>query len=161
MLFITTFFTKIYYGEIKKSILKIILLSSAFLPIILWKLFCYSKGIAYSHFVNENTLPNLLDRINEASNYLQISYFIFLNEKFLICLAFFLISFLVKRNRELFGFVSISIFLYISILFFIYLSTPYDFYWQLNSTAARVVKSLSFSLAFFGLYNFGNYKINI
>ena len=41
----------------------------------------------------------------------------------------------------------------IFVLFFIYLSTPYDFYWQLDSTAARVIKSLSFTMAFFGLYN--------
>jgi len=45
------------------------------------------------------------------------------------------------------------------ILFFIYLSTPFDFYWQLDSTAARVIKSLSFLLAFFGLYNLSNGKI--
>ena len=49
--------------------------------------------------------------------------------------------------------------MYIFILFFIYLATPYDFYWQLNSSAARVIKTLSFSLAFFGLYNLNNYRI--
>ena len=58
-----------------------------------------------------------------------------------------------NRNKELFGFISISAITYIIILFIIYLSTPYELYWQLNSTAARVVKSLSFLLGFFGLYN--------
>ena len=49
--------------------------------------------------------------------------------------------------------------IYIFILFLIYLSTPFDFYWQLDSSAARVVKSLSFLLAFFGLYNLKDYTM--
>ena len=69
------------------------------------------------------------------------------------------VAVLVKPNNELFSFVSIVVIMYIFILFFIYLSTPYDFYWQLDSSAARVIKTLSFSLAFFGLYNLNNYRI--
>jgi hypothetical protein len=82
-----------------------------------------------------------------------------LNEKFLIALIFFLVSFWIKLNKELFSFIFIVTAMYIFILFFIYLATPYDFYWQLNSTAARVIKTLSFFLAFFGLYNLNNYRI--
>jgi len=100
-----------------------------------------------------------MTRLGDLKNYEQISYFLFLNEKFLISFTFFSISFWINRNKDLFGFVSISILMYITILFFIYLSTPYDFYWQLNSTAARVLKTISFFLAFFGLYNLNNYRI--
>ena len=49
---------------------------------------------------------------------------------------------------------------YILILFAIYLSTPLDFYFQLDSSAARVIKSLSFLLGLFGLYNLNLNKHN-
>ena len=159
ILFTATFLIKLYKGELREAISKLVFLSISFLPIILWQLFCYSKGIG-NDYINTNTLLNLLPRLNDINNYKLISYFIFLNEKFLIALIFFLVSFWVKPNNELFSFVSIVIIMYIFILFFIYLSTPYDFYWQLNSTAARLIRSLSFLLAFFGLYNFRTYKIS-
>ena len=82
-----------------------------------------------------------------------ISYFLFLNEKFLIALVFFLISFWLSKNIQLLNFVVINAILYTLVLFFMFLSTPLDLYFQLNSTAARVIKTLSFLLAFFGLYN--------
>ena len=78
---------------------------------------------------------------------------------FLYSLIFFLISFWINRNKELFGFVSVVSVMYIFILFFIYISTPLDLYFHLNSSAARVIKSLSFLIAFFGLYNLSNHKI--
>jgi hypothetical protein len=159
ILFTTTFLIKLYKGQLRKDISKLILLSISFLPIILWKFFCYSKGIG-DHFINTNILLNLLPRAVDLNNYKLISYFLFLNEKFLIALIFFLVSFWIKLNKELFSFIFIVTAMYIFILFFIYLATPYDFYWQLNSTAARVIKTLSFSLAFFGLYNLNNYRIS-
>ena len=158
ILFTTTFLIKLYKGQLRKDISKLILLSISFLPIILWKFFCYSKGIG-EHYFNTNILLNLLPRAVDLNNYKLISYFLFLNEKFLIALIFFLVSFWIKLNKELFSFIFIVTAMYIFILFFIYLATPYDFYWQLNSTAARVIKTLSFSLAFFGLYNLNNYRI--
>ena len=159
VLFTATSLIKIYLKEFKRNILRIFILTLSFVPIFLWKYFCFSKGISYNHFVNENTFFNLLTRYDDIQNYVQISYFIFLNEKVLACLTFFLLSFWVNFNKKLFNFILISIFLYVLILFSIYLSTPYDFYWQLNSTAARVVKSISFSFAFIGLYNLNNNKI--
>jgi len=153
VLFSTTFLIKIYTKELSINISKLILLSFTFLPIISWKFFCYLKGIGYNDYINENILFYLLPRLNDLENFKLISYFIFLNEKFIVTLIFFLISFWYSRNKELFGFISISAITYIIILFIIYLSTPYELYWQLNSTAARVVKSLSFLLGFFGLYN--------
>ena len=158
ILFATTFIIKLYKGQLGKDISKLVFLSISFLPIIFWKFFCYSKGIV-DPYINTNILSNLLYRLDDLNNYKLISYFLFLNEKFLIALIFFLVSFWVKPNKELFSFVSIVIAMYIFILFFIYLSTPFDFYWQLDSSAARVIRSLSFLLAFFGLYNLSNHKI--
>ena len=158
ILFTTTFLIKLYKGQLGKNISKLVFLSISFLPVILWKFFCYSKGIG-DHYINTNILLNLLPRLDDLNNYKLISYFLFLNEKFLIALIFFLVSFWIKLNKELFIFIFIVITMYIFVLFFIYLSTPYDFYWQLNSTAARLIKSLSFVMAFFGLYNLRTYKM--
>ena len=156
ILFVVTFLIKLYKGHLKNDIIKLIYLSFSFTPIILWKLFCYYKGMD-NHQVNLN--PDVFLRFYDLSNYKLIAYFLLLNEKFLICLAFFLATFWIKWNTELFRFISFIVLSYIFILFLIYLSTPYDFYFQLNSTAARVIKSLSFLLAFFGLYNLVNHKI--
>ena len=100
-----------------------------------------------------DTSFNLLNRIYDLDNYQLIAYFVLLNEKFIICLSFFLLSFWINWNKELFSFISTAIIIYIIVLFFVFLSTSYDFYFQLDSTAARVVKTLNFSLAFFALYN--------
>jgi hypothetical protein len=152
VLFITAFLIKLYKRELKKDIFKLLFLSFSFLPIIFWKFFCYSKGIG-NDYINTNILLNLLPRLDDLNNYKTISYFLFLNEKFLFTLIFFFVSFWIKFDKELFSFIFIITLMYILILFFIYLSTPYDFYWQLNSSAARVIRSLCFLLAFFGLYN--------
>ena len=159
ILFATTFIIKLYKGQLGKDISKLVFLSISFLPVIFWKFFCYSKGIG-DYYINTNILLNLLPRLDDLNNYKLISYFLFLNEKFLIALIFFLVSFWIKLDKELFSFIFIVTAMYIFILFFIYLSTPFDFYWQLDSTAARVIRSLSFLLAFFGLYNLRNYKIS-
>ena len=159
ILFATTFIIKLYKGQLGKDMSKLVFLSISFLPVIFWKFFCYSKGIG-DYYINTNILLNLLPRLDDLNNYKLISYFLFLNEKFLIALIFFLVSFWLKLDKELFSFIFIVTAMYIFILFFIYLSTPYNFYWQLDSTAARVIRSLSFLLAFFGLYNLRNYKIS-
>ena len=159
ILFATTFFIKLYKGELRKNISKLVFLSISFLPIILWKLFCYFKGVGNDHYYNANMFLNLLARLDDLNNYKLILYFLLLNEKFLFSLLFFLISFWINRNKELLGFVSIVTISYIFILLFLYLATPDDLYFHLNSSAARVIKSLSFLVAFFGLYNLTNRKI--
>jgi hypothetical protein len=159
ILFVTAFLMKLYKSELRKDVSKLFYLSISFLPIILWKFFCYSKGIGYNDYINENILFYLLPRLDDLENYKLISYFLLLNEKFIIALLFFLISFWVKWNKELFNFIFLVFIMYILILFFIFLSTPYDLYWQLDSTAARVVKTLSFLFAFFGLYNLSYQKM--
>ena len=152
VIFLSTFLINLFKLRLKRDISKFFLLSISFLPIIIWKFFCYSKGIG-DDYINTNILLNLLPRLEDLNNYKTISYFLFLNEKFLFALIFFLVSFWIKFDKELFSFIFIITLMYILILFIIYLSTPYDFYWQLNSSAARVIRSLSFLLAFFALYN--------
>ena len=159
ILFATTFLLKLYKGELTKDIHRLIFLSISFLPIILWKLFCYSNEIGDYRYYNADMLLNLLARLDDLNNYKLILYFLLLNEKFLFSLLFFLISFWINRNKELLGFVSIVAISYIFILLFLYLATPDDLYFHLNSSAARVIKSLSFLVAFFGLYNLTNRKI--
>ena len=159
ILFATTFFIKLYKGELRKDISKLVFLSISFLPIVLWMLFCYSNEIGTYKYYNANMLLNLLARLDDLNNYKLILYFLLLNEKFLFSLLFFLISFWINRNKELLGFVSIVAISYIFILLFLYLATPDDLYFHLNSSAARVIKSLSFLVAFFGLYNLTNRKI--
>ena len=159
ILFATTFFIKLYKGELRKDISKLVFLSISFLPIVLWKLFCYSNEIGTYKYYNANMLLNLLARLDDLNNYKLILYFLLLNEKFLFSLTFFLISFWINRNKELLGFVSFVTISYIFILLFLYLATPDDLYFHLNSSAARVIKSLSFLVAFFGLYNLTNRKI--
>ena len=160
ILFTTTIIIKFFKKELSKDTSKLILLLFSFFPIIFWELFCYSKGLGYD-FLHTNIIINLLSRSEDLNNYKLISYFLLLNEKFLITFTFFLLSCWIKWNKEIFSFVSIVSITYILILFFIYLTTPYELYFQLNSTAARVIKSLSFFLAFFGLYNLRNYKLNL
>ena len=159
IIFLTTILIKLFKKELSGNISNLILLSSSFIPIILWKLFCYSNGLGHE-FLHTDIIANLLVRSEDLSNYKLVSYFLLLNEKFLITLTFFFISCCVVMDKKILSFVLIISLVYIFILFFIYLTTPHDLYFQLNSTAARVVKSLSFFFAFFGLYNLRNYKIN-
>ena len=160
ILFIVTLFFKLLKNEIRRDMLKIFLLSLSFIPIILWKFFCYKNGIGVNDYINSNTLNYFLPRIYDFENYKLIGYFLLLNEKLLLCLTFFLLSFWITKDKDIFNFVSAIFLIYLFVLFVVFLSTPYDFYFQLNSTAARVVKSLSFLLAFFGLYNLRNYIKN-
>ena len=159
ILFVTAFLIKLYKRELIKNVSKLFFLSFSFLPIILWKFFCYSKGINDNDYINESILFHLLPRFDDLENYKLISYFLLLNEKFIIAVVFFLVSFWINWNKGLFSFIFIVSIMYILILFFIFLSTPFDLYWQLDSTAARVVKTLSFLFAFFGLYNLSYQKI--
>ena len=141
--------------KITEKMLVIICLSTSFIPIFLWKYFCYSNGIFNEH-INSGFIINLLSRIEEFGNYILIFKFLLFNEKFLFCLLFFIFSFWFNRNKELFAFVSIILGFYILLIFTIFLATPVDLYFQLNSSAARIVKTLAFSFGFFALYNLNN-----
>ncbi len=158
ILFIVTLIIKILKGKLKKNLNKFIYLLFSFIPIILWKYFCYSNGIE-NDYINSDFLNNLLPRINDFENIKLIAYFLFLNEKFLISLIFILVVFWLKKNLDLLLYISAINFFYILIISLIFLSTPVDFYYQLDSAAARIIKSISFCLAFFALYNLNKKKI--
>ena len=158
ILFIVTLIIKILKGKFKKNLNKFIYLLFSFIPIILWKYFCYSNGIE-NDYINSDFLNNLLPRINDFENIKLIAYFLFLNEKFLISLIFILVVFWLKKNLDLLLYVSAINFFYILIISLIFLSTPVDFYFQLDSAAARIIKSINFCLAFFTLYNLNKKKI--
>ena len=156
-LFTITTLIKILKKEFKKEIKKLLLLSLSFFPIVAWKSFCYSKGIG-NDYINNDILSHLLPRLFDLNNYKLISYFILLNEKFIIVTILFLVSFWFKTNKRLFIFASTITIMYIFILFIIFLSTPFDIYFQLDSTGARVIRSLCFFLGIFSLYNLKTYK---
>ena len=134
ILFFITLLLKVYNGETNKYFLKLLLLSFSFLPIILWKYFCYTKGVNSGEIqiINTGILSNLIPRLDDLQNYKLIAYFILLNEKFLITLSLFLLSCWFKPNKNIFNFVTLITITYISILFVVYLSTPLDFHFQLD-----------------------------
>ena len=156
ILFNVVLFVKIVKKNIKLNIYKLLLLSSSFIPIILWQYFCFINEVGLNDRIQSDVMVHLLPRLLEFKNYQMIAYFLLLNEKFLICLLFFLISSYFNWNKSIFIFISLICVLYLMILFLIFLSTPYDFYFQLDSSASRVIKSLSFLLSFFALYNLSN-----
>ena len=108
VLFFATFLIKLYKGELRKDIRKLLLLSISFVPIILWKLFCYSEGINSFNWHSGNIqifhntiLSNFLPRLSDLGNYKLIGYFLLLNEKFLIALTLFLLSSWITKNKDL------------------------------------------------------------
>ena len=152
ILFFSTVTICLFKKKILENLLAITFLSSSFVPILLWKYFCYSNGIVNEH-INSNFVVNLIPRLKEFNNYVLIFKFFILNEKFLLSLLFFIISFWFKWNKTLLSFVTSALGFYFLVILLIFLATPVDFYFQLNSSAARIVKTLSFSLGFFALYN--------
>ena len=158
ILFFVTVIIELFKHNLKFKLGRLFFLLLSFLPIIMWKYFCYSNGIGYNDYINSESLMNFLPRASELNNYISISYFLLLNEKFLISLALFLLSFFIAKNNKLFIFISFISVIYIFVLFLVFLNTPHDFYFQLNSTASRVIRVLSFLLAFFGLYNLMDYN---
>ena len=152
ILFIVTFFYKLLKGDLFKDISKIIYLSASFIPIILWKYFCFSKGIG-NDYINSNFIENLSNRLYDFENIKLLGYFLLLNEKFIISLVLVIFAFWYKKNSNLLVYISSLNFIYILIVSLIILSTPVDFYFQLDSAAARIIKTINFSLAFFALYN--------
>ena len=78
ILFLSTFLIKIYKHELKNNFINLIYLLFSFIPIISWKLFCYSKGIG-NDYINSSILINLIPRLSDFENYKLIFYFLLLN----------------------------------------------------------------------------------
>ena len=155
VIFTTTVLIKLFEKKMLNSefIKKIIFLSVSFLPMLLWKLFCYKKNIA-NDYVNANFLDQVLSRISALENYeLFFHYFFFSNEKIIIALAIFLISFYVNFNKKLFYYSLLIFFSYLTIILLIHFSTPLDYVHQLETSSFRIVKTFTLLLGFFAVYN--------
>ena len=155
VIFTTTVLIKLFEKKMLNSefIKKIIFLSVSFLPMLLWKLFCYKNNIA-NDYVNANFLDQVLSRISILENYeLFFHYFFFSNEKIIIALAIFLISFYVNFNKKLFYYSLLIFFSYLTIILLIHFSTPLDYVHQLETSSFRIVKTFTLLLGFFAVYN--------
>ena len=155
VIFTTTVLIKLFEKKMLNSefIKKIIFLSVSFLPMLLWKLFCYKNNIA-NDYVNANFLDQVLSRISALENYeLFFHYFFFFNEKIIIALAIFLISFYVNFNKKLFYYSLLIFFSYLTIILLIHFSTPLDYVHQLETSSFRIVKTFTLLLGFFAVYN--------
>ena len=154
LIFLVTIFLKLFDKEIPRFSLKFIFLSLSFIPIILWKVFCYKNGVTNTDFTIELIRENLVNRLLVFDSYiLFFKYLILSNEKSIIALLFFITSFYLNFNKKLFYFVMLLFFSYLILLLIVYFSTPYELEYHLETSANRVLKSFTFLLAFFSLYN--------
>ena len=97
---------------------------------------------------------NLVGRLSVLNNYkLFFDYLIISNEKSVIALLFFITSFYLNFNKRLFYLVSLLFLSYITLLLIVYFSSPYNFTYHLETSAHRVLESLTLLLGFFALYN--------
>ena len=155
VIFTTTVLIKLFERKMLNSefIKKILVLSVSFLPMLLWKLFCYKNNIA-NDYVNAHFLDQVLSRVSSLENYkLFFHYFFFSNEKIIIALAIFLISFYVNFNKKLFYYSLLIFFSYLTIILLIHFSTPLDYLHQLETSSFRIIKTFTLLLGFFAVYN--------
>lgn len=155
VIFTTTVLIKLFERKMLNSefIKKILVLSVSFLPMLLWKLFCYKNNIA-NDYVNAHFLDQVLSRASSLENYkLFFHYFFFSNEKIIIALAIFLISFYINFNKKLFYYSLLIFFSYLTIILLIHFSTPLDYLHQLETSSFRIVKTFTLLLGFFAVYN--------
>ncbi len=155
VIFTTTVLIKLFEKKKLNSefIKKILILSASFLPMLLWKLFCYKNNIA-NDYVNAHFLDQVLSRASSLENYkLFFHYFFFSNEKIIIALAIFLISFYINFNKKLFYYSLLIFFSYLTIILLIHFSTPLDYLHQLETSSFRIIKTFTLLLGFFAVYN--------
>jgi hypothetical protein len=155
VIFTTTVLIKLFEKKKLNSefIKKILILSVSFLPMLLWKLFCYKNNIA-NDYVNAHFLDQVLSRAISLENYkLFFHYFFFSNEKVIIALAIFLISFYINFNKKLFYYSLLIFFSYLTIILLIHFSTPLDYLHQLETSSFRIIKTFTLLFGFFAVYN--------
>jgi len=154
LVFLTTIFIKLIDKDLTRHFKRLSILSLSLVPFVVWKIFCYKNGIVNTDFTFALLNENLVDRLSLLNNYkLFFEYLIISNEKSIIALLIFAISFYLNFNRRLFYFVSLLFLSYLTLLLIIYFSTPYDFAYHLGTSAHRVLESLTLLLGFFALHN--------
>jgi len=154
LIFLITILIKLTGKDLSKHFKKLFILSLSLIPFIIWKIFCYKNGIVNTDFTFALLNENLIDRLSLLKNYkLFFEYLIISNEKSIIALLIFAVSFYLNFNTKLFYFVSLLFLSYLTLLLIVYFSTPYDFTYHLETSAHRVLESLTLLLGFFALYN--------
>ena len=67
--------------------------------------------------------------------------------------AILVVQFYLNFNKRLFYLVSLLFLSYITLLLIVYFSSPYNFRYHLETSAHRVLESLTLLLGFFALYD--------
>ena len=154
LIFLTASLVSLFEKKLLFNLSRILILCFSFIPFIVWKIFCYKNGISNTDFTFSLLNENLLERLVVLENFLLFfQYIIISNEKVIIALLFFAFSFYFNFNKKLFYFVFFLFSSYLALLLIIYFSTPYDINYHLETSANRVVESLTLLLGFFSLYN--------
>jgi len=154
LIFLITVLIKLTNKDLSRHFKKLSILSLSLIPFIIWKIFCYKNGVINTDFTFALLNENLIDRLSLLNNYkLFFEYLIISNEKSIIALLIFAVSFYLNFNKRLFYFVSLLFLSYLTLLLIVYFSTPYDFTYHLGTSAHRVLESLTLLLGFFALYN--------
>ena len=154
LIFLTTIFISFFEKKILFNLSRLLILCFSFVPFIIWKIFCYKNGVSNTDFTFALLNENLFERLLVLENFLLFfQYLIISNEKVLISLLFFAFSFYLSFNKKLFYFVMVLFISYLGLLLIVYFSTPYDINYHLETSANRVVESLTLLLGFFSLYN--------
>ena len=154
LIFLTASLVSLFEKKLLFNLSRILILCFSFIPFIVWKIFCYKNGISNTDFTFSLLNENLLERLVVLENFLLFfQYLIISNEKVIIALLFFAFSFYFNFNKKLFYFVIFLFSSYLALLLIIYFSTPYDINYHLETSANRVVESLTLLLGFFSLYN--------
>ena len=153
IIFTSTIILSVVENNLEKK-QKLFFLLVSFIPIFIWKIFCYKNGINNTDFNPSLMSENFLDRLTSFENYkLFFNYLIFSNEKTILAIILFIFSFVHNFNKKLIYFIILLFVSYLFLLLVVYFSTPYDLNYHLETSAYRVLKSLSFLLGFFALYN--------
>ena len=153
VIFSTVLIMKLFTGDFLKYLKKICLLSLAFIPMFLWKVFCLKNSLS-NDYINISFFDQIIPRLTSMENYkLFFYYFIFSNEKVLIAIFAFLISFYLNLEKKLFYYSILIFFLYFAILFLVHFSTPLEFIHQLQTSSFRLVKTFTLFLGFFAVVN--------
>ena len=126
IIFSSTILVKLFEKNLKPHLKKILFFSISFIPMLFWKYFCYKNNIV-NDYINTDFFAQISSRIYIFENYkLFFNYFFLSNEKFIIALALFSISFYLTFNKNLFFYVIFLFSAYLIIILLVHLSTPID-----------------------------------
>ena len=160
LLLISAFLFKIYLKKkIKKN--EVIFGILVLLPAFTWKFLTIYHGIyptmigasISSDLIGLNSFDRAILRLGEIDSYKLVFKYLVLNEKFIIAflIFFFCIYKNFQTNKLLYIFVITNALLYYILLYIVFFQTPADLSWHLNSSATRVMPSITMILIFFSI----------